>query len=432
VENSRTKTFRRSPLDESVGRHDVRVEVVAGIDAGKSATLGSRGIVGRAETAEMRLGDPTVSQFHVELVGTANGIRVRDLGSHNNVFLRDAMVRDAVVASGAELHLGETTIRVEITAAREVERSKATSFGELVGVAPVMREMFAVLERVSRTDLALLVEGDAGVGKETVARAVVAASPKPTPIHVVDCGALPRHLAEGALVGDEGALATASGAALLLEEISHLAPEVQSALAHALAGDEKNRPRLLTTSRVDLRRLVNNGELREDLYYALAQARVRVPSLAERRDDIRPMVQHFLAQIPWDVTAARAIDPEALDSIAVQTFPGNVRELRALVGRVARIAEDTTITLADLDFARLLTSERVQTGDAPESDADAPLEAFKEAKRSVVDEFERTYLTKLLARSGTNITRAAALAGVERQSLRSLLKRHGLRVDDRD
>lgn len=423
--DSRTQTFRRLDLDENVGRHDVRVEITTGADAGKSATLGARGIVGRAETAEMRLADPTVSQFHVELAGTANGIRVRDLGSHNGVFVRDVLVRDAIVPSGAEIHLGETTIRVEVTAAREVERSKATSFGELVGVAPVMREMFAILERVSRTDLALLVEGDAGVGKETVARAVVAASQKPAPIDVLDCSALPRHLAESALT-----TAIASSAVLLLEEVSHLAPEVQSVLAHGLASDDKRRPRLLTTSRVDLRRLVNNGALREDLYYALAQARVRVPPLAERREDIRPMVQHFLAQIPWDVTAARAIDPAALDSIAAQSFPGNVRELRALVGRVARIAEGTTISLADLDFARLLTSERAQT-DADAND-DAPLESFKEAKRSVVDEFERTYLTKLLARAGTNITRAAALAGVERQSLRSLIKRHGLRGDDPD
>jgi DNA-binding NtrC family response regulator len=167
-----------------------------------------------------------------------------------------------------------------------------------------------------------------------------------------------------------------------------------------------------------------------------------MPSLRERPEDIKPLVQHFLSTLPSDVQAARAITKDALDAIAQRSFPGNVRELRSTVERVAMLAEGPTIAEQDLAFERLIAADRSAQSsrtsgelggddDAPASeDPSAPLEPFKEAKRTVIDEFERAYLSRLLARSGTNISRAAALAGIERQSLRDLLKRHGLRGED--
>jgi DNA-binding NtrC family response regulator len=139
---------------------------------------------------------------------------------------------------------------------------------------------------------------------------------------------------------------------------------------------------------------------------------------------VKPLVHHFLAKLAWDAPAARAIDPDALDAIAAEPRSANVRELRVFVERVAKLAEGASITRRDVDFVRLVTDRRVLPDD------DAPLEGFKEAKRSVVDEFERTYVQRLLARAGTNVSRAAALAGLDRQSLRSLLRRHGLRGPD--
>jgi DNA-binding NtrC family response regulator len=424
---TKTKTLRKKQPDDGAVRRSLRVEVLAGPDAGLSVTVGARAIVGRAETADVRLSDATVSQFHVELTGDTPGIAVRDLGSSNGTFAREVLLREAFVPPDAELELGETRLRVRVADAYVSERSTSTGFGELVGVSAAMRELFAMLERVSRSDLAVFIEGEAGTGKETVARALAAAGPRAhQPLHVVDCAALPRHLAEGALLGPGGALDAAAGGSLLLEDVSELPLDVQSLLARATAAPRPGgAPRLLGTGRGDLRALVNRGAFHEGLYFAIAQAHLRVPSLAERRDDLKPLVQHFLAKIPWETPAARAIEPNALEAIVGREFPGNVRELRAFVERIAKIADGATIKIADVEFARLLSVDRRREGAG-----DEPLEAFKEAKRSVVDEFERAYLTKLLARAGTNISRAAALAGVERQSLRSLLRRHGLRGDE--
>jgi DNA-binding NtrC family response regulator len=410
--------------------------VLSGADSGLAVTLDGRGIVGRAKHVEVKLEDPTISEFHLELVAGPSGIAVRDLGSLNGVYLRDTLLRDGIVPDRTELSLGATIVRLTLGEGFTAEISKALSFGQLVGSSTRMREMFALLERVSKTDLAVLIEGDAGTGKETIARAIAAAmsaGPEPRRVDVVDCPTLPHHLAEGALVGPGGALALSKGAALLLEDVAELTAAAQSALARALGSREPDRPRLLTTSRVDLRTRVNAGTFREDLYHLLAEARIRVPALRERREDVRPLVQYFLSQIPWETTAARSIERDALDTIAEQDFPGNVRELRALVERVAKIAEGSTITMADLDFARLVTATADRSDDAeptPEKNADEPLLAFKDAKRSVVDEFERAYLTRLLARAGTNISRAASIAGIERQSMRALLRRHGLRGEE--
>jgi len=182
--------------------------------------------------------------------------------------------------------------------------------------------------------------------------------------------------------------------------------------------------------------MVNRGEFREDLYYRLAAARVVMPPLARRPEDVRALAQHFLALIPFDVQAARAITPEALDLIASRPFRGNVRELRSTIERVAMIAEGASITAADLAFEGILVQKDrdrrpvlVSTPAAQEKEDPDEIAAFKDAKRTAIDEFERAYLERLLQRTGTNISRAAGVAGVERQTLRELLKKHGLHAE---
>jgi DNA-binding NtrC family response regulator len=178
--------------------------------------------------------------------------------------------------------------------------------------------------------------------------------------------------------------------------------------------------------------MVNAGTFRDDLYFRIAQARVRLPGLVDRTEDIRPLIQHFLASLPPDVRAARSISPEALESVAGRRFSGNVRELKNVVERLAMLADGPVITMVDVSHDRALsTGARLPPpaeGGGPR--LDDPLEPFKDAKRTVVDRFEREYLTRVLARAGTNVSRAAALAGVERQTLRDLLKKHRMRGDE--
>src|SRR5262245_38381410 len=123
----RTKTFQRSNLRESSEQRKLLVEVISGPDAGVTIALEGRGIVGRYGSSELRLTDPTVSQFHVELTASPTGVRVRDLGSHNGVYVGTALIRDGLVPDGTELALGESMVRLSIGDAFEAELSKSTS-----------------------------------------------------------------------------------------------------------------------------------------------------------------------------------------------------------------------------------------------------------------------------------------------------------------
>jgi DNA-binding NtrC family response regulator len=149
-----------------------------------------------------------------------------------------------------------------------------------------------------------------------------------------------------------------------------------------------------------------------------------MPSLAERADDIPLLVRHFLARIPAHVEAARSISDEALTELSKKSYPGNVRELLHTVERAAMLATGGTIVPSDLAFERILVSERARFG--REILVDGSLPPFKDAKRTLVDEFERDYLAELMNRVGRNLSKASALAGVERHHLRELLRKHGL------
>jgi DNA-binding NtrC family response regulator len=175
---------------------------------------------------------------------------------------------------------------------------------------------------------------------------------------------------------------------------------------------------------------------REDLYYRLAQTRVTLPALAERPEDIPLLVQHFLARIAPGVEAARTISEDALRELQKKAYPGNVRELLHTVERAAMLANGPTIQPSDLAFERILNGERSRAASlygtlraSPMMEGDE-LPLFKEAKRTLVDEFERDYLEQLITRVGRNLSRASVLAGVERHHLRELLKKHGLRGND--
>ena len=174
-----------------------------------------------------------------------------------------------------------------------------------------------------------------------------------------------------------------------------------------------------------MRALVNLGRFREDLYYRLAQATVWVPSLDERREDVPLLVDDVLRRLPESVTAARAINPDALAALRERHYPGNVRELTSTVERIAMLAEGPVITTNDLAFERMLATERAHERPAA-LDAQGALESFKEARRTVVHEFEHAYLSRLLERTERNLSRAAQLAGLERHNLRELLRKHGL------
>jgi DNA-binding NtrC family response regulator len=426
----------------------LRVTVLSGPDAGRTLAVSHPCIVGRSETADLRLTDATASSFHVELTATANGVAVRDLESMNGVVHAGGFIERGTLPSGSSIELGTSVVRIELDSTPARPASELSEFGSLRSSTAAMRGLFALLGRVSPSELSILVEGSA-TETDPVAEAIHEASARASgPLVRVDCAALPAKLGDSMLFGNAshpGALEAAQGGTLFLRNLSELAPELQAKVLRTIdtrtltrsnaTASEPLHVRFVSASARDLRVVANQGKFHEDLYDRLAQVRVRIPTLRERSDDIPALAYSFLQRLPPEVPAARTVSREAMSELRRRDYPGGVRELRELVERAALVATGTSITPSDLAFERLLQNERARatsviSGDVGDVEAAAPGDAlapFKEAKRTLVDEFEREYLTALLARCGQNLSRAAIVSGVERHHLRDLFRKHGLR-----
>ncbi len=424
------------------------VEVVAGPDAGRGVAARDGTLtVGTAEGVALRLSDPAVSRYHLELEATAEGVVLRDLGSTNGTSLGGALVREARLVSSTDLGLGHTHLRVVIDGSRgQVPISKQRSFGALLGASEPMRRVYATLERAAPTTVPVLVLGQSGTGKELAARALHSASTRASrPLEVVDCGGLPPTLVESELFGHErgaftgatdarkGAFLHADGGTLFLDELGELPLEVQPKLLRALGEGEVRRVggqrtrkvdvRVVAATNRDLRREVNAGRFRADLYYRLAVITVQMPPLRERLDDLPLIVPAMVERIVRErrVRGPVVVDAALLARLQSHDWPGNVRELRNyleqyVVLEVAPPFEGTGEGAAGADGGE-------EAGLIAGLDA-LPLRA---AKTELVERFERRYLTRLLAESGGNVAEAARRAGVDRATVFRTLRRTGLR-----
>jgi len=400
-------------------------------------------VVGSAESADIVLVAPTVSRRHVELRIVEAGCLVRDLGSKNGTFVDGLRVVEAIATKGFALRVGEETLVVELdTDEAEVPLSRATSFGGLLGHGPAMRAIFAMLERVAKTEATVLVTGESGTGKELAARAIHDRSPrKEGPYVVFDCAAVSPTLIESQLFGHArgaftgatesraGCFELADGGTLVLDEIGELPLELQPKLLRALEdrtiqriGEPKRRTvsvRFVACTNRNLAEEVRAGRFREDLYFRLSVISIRMPPLRERRDEIPRLVSHFRTRIGGD--DAPELPREVLALLERHDFPGNVRELRNIVERC--------LTLPGSAANDLLHAGISSRPAAPESDARWSL-PFHDAKGRLTDDFERAYLERLIARHNGNISEAARASGLSRQTCYRLMHKHGFRVDE--
>ncbi|MBL8743427.1 MAG: sigma 54-interacting transcriptional regulator [Myxococcales bacterium] len=409
------------------------VAVARGRDAGALIELaaGETASVGTAEDNDLRLHDPTVSRYHLELSPTKSGVRVTDLDSTNGTFVGAVRVYSASIPRGSQLRIGDTTIVVDASAGAERPPASEEPLPGMVIASEGMRELARRVRIIAKQSSAVLIQGETGSGKELVTRAIHDLGPHATgPFVVVDCGALPAALLEAELFGHEkgaftsaeraraGAFERADGGSIFLDEIGELPSAAQAALLGVLerqrfrrvGGDREQSVsvRVLSATNRDLRMEVNRGTFRADLYYRLAAARVVIPPLRERAGEVSVLARHFARELSG---TEDALDAETLAALEKQSWPGNVRELRAAVERVMAFG------MAELG------------GDAPPPllPDDAEITRYRDAKATAIAAFDRGYLTHLLAASKNNVSEAARRAQMDRPYLIALLKRHGIR-----
>jgi transcriptional regulator with PAS, ATPase and Fis domain len=415
------------------------LEITAGPDAGRRMRIDRPTfVIGTGDSADLRLSDPAVSREHLRMTLVPIGLTVRDEGSKNGTWLDGTRLYDALLTKSAVVQLGSSTLAIRIdTGALELPLHEGERFGGALGVSASMRHLFGVLERASASDVTVLIEGESGVGKEVLARAVHDRSPRADgPFVAVDCGAIAPTLIEAELFGHEkgaftGAAATrpgmfeeAEGGTIFLDEIGELSLDLQPKLLRVLEAREVRRVgggarplnvRVIAATNRRLSEASEKGEFRRDLYYRLAVARVTVPPLRDRPEDIAPIAREFLRTALGDPTAELPRDLEGL--LSAYRWPGNVRELRNVVDRYALLGARDATALFDASASQA----------APEDLSDLP---YHEARRRALERFERAYLPSILARAGGVVSKAAELAQVARPSFYRMLDRNRVSSDD--
>ncbi len=424
-----------------------RVLVVAGPDQGKALEIeGGTTTIGTHTDVDLVLTDERVSRYHLELQLRRDGLRVTDLESTNGTVHRGARIGSITITESTRLRLGKNT-EIEIVPvdqAIELEDYAGDRFGAVLGASPLMRQLFALLHRVAPTEATLLLEGETGTGKEAIAEAVHALSPRAGgPFVVVDCGAIPHELIGSELFGHTrgsftgaagdkaGLIESASGGTLFLDEIGELALDLQPQLLRVIdkrevrrIGETRAVPvdiRVIAATHRDLKAMVAAGDFREDLYYRLAVVRTVVPPLRKRLEDVPLLARHFataLGRGDFEPSAALEADLRA------HAWPGNVRELRNVVERALSLGDSGALQplASPLDAPASLDATPPRP---PGEVLDLP---FKEAKARLIEGFERDYLTHLLDRHAGNISRAAAEAGIDRNYIHRLVKKYSLKA----
>jgi two-component system nitrogen regulation response regulator GlnG len=333
------------------------------------------------------------------------------------------------------------------------------AFGALVGTSPRMQEVYKTIGRIAGSDVSVLIEGESGTGKEVVARAIHHYSRRAgKPFIAVSCAAIPATLLESELFGHErgaftdahqrrlGKFELAHGGTLYLDEVGDLGPELQPKLLRALQEREFERVggdtairvdvRVVTATNRDLPGLIREGRFREDLYYRLNVVTLTLPPLRERREDVPFLVDHFLTKYA-ETLGERRLSAEGLDRLVGHSWPGNVRELENVVQHAMVMATGSVILPEHLPIpagppaapAREGTLETLIREKLDECVRGLGARDSANLYELVLALVERPLLSAVLHETGGNQLRAAALLGINRNTLRKKLRALGLKAE---
>jgi two-component system nitrogen regulation response regulator GlnG len=316
---------------------------------------------------------------------------------------------------------------------------------EILGQAPSMQEVFRAIGRLSNSGATVLITGESGSGKELVARALHRHSPRAAqPFVAINTAAMPKDLLESELFGHErgsftgaqamrrGRFEQAEGGTLFLDEIGDMAPDLQTRLLRVLSDGQfyrvgghqplKANVRVIAATHQDLDARVREGTFREDLYHRLNVIRLRLPSLRDRREDIPLLARHFLAKSARDLgVEAKRLTENAMNFLAAQDWPGNVRQLENVCHWLTVMAPAQAVDVGDLPpelrMAGAAAGEAHWTAALRSAAEKALIRGESQIMDAFTREFEKTLIAKALEHTGGRRIEAATLLGIGRNTI---------------
>lgn len=320
--------------------------------------------------------------------------------------------------------------------------------GEIIGSHISMQSVFKKIGMVALTPNTtnVLITGESGTGKELVARAIhQSGKHREDSFLGINCSALPEYLLESELFGHErgaftgavkqnaGKFLTAGNGTIFLDEIGDMPMGLQRKLLRVIEEREFNpvgstkhisvNARFITATNKDLKKLMENAEFREDLYYRLHVFYIHIPALRDRKDDIPALVDYFIeAQNQLLNRGVKTIANDALQLLMEYDYPGNVRELQNIIISAMTQEKGDVLTLQDLPLN--------ESGPKPTYDTPVSSLNMREAKQAAIRQFEEQFVRQLLSMTGGNVTRAAKISGIERQSFQRIMRRYNLHSGD--
>jgi DNA-binding NtrC family response regulator len=337
----------------------------------------------------------------------------------------------------------QETLR-EVKTLRRQLREHGT-FGSMIGNSPEMRKIYGTIEQAAPTSASVLITGESGTGKELVAQTIHQLSPRTAfPFVAINCAAIPETLLESEIFGHEkgaftgaadrrqGCFELADRGTLFLDEIGEMTPATQVKLLRVLQERRFRRlggkveqsvdVRVIAATNIDPLEAVQNGKLREDLFYRLNVFSLRLPSLRERKDDMSLLIQAFIGEFnARNQKSILGVDQQAMRILEHHSWPGNVRELRNVIERATILSAGPLIESRHLPPTLL---------NEPHSAPQGP--QVQLAPGTTVEEAERRLIMMTLAHTGDNKTRAAEILGISLKTLHNKLNKLRLRPKRQD
>ncbi|HRC56828.1 MAG TPA: sigma 54-interacting transcriptional regulator [Kofleriaceae bacterium] len=359
--------------------------------------------------------------------------------SIRSLFQQETMRLVTIFAAQASLIVANALLvnELRLDNRRLHEQLELQRFGEIVGTSAPMQQVFRKVEKISATDISVLITGETGTGKELIAREIHARSPRHgKPFVTINCGAIPENLLEselfghvkgaftGAVAAKQGKFQAADGGTLFLDEIGEMVIELQVKLLRALqervvfkVGDNRAEQvdiRILAATNRELEKEIAAGRFREDLYYRLNVVNLHLPPLRDRGDDVLVLARYLLSRYGREYDAkVKGFSPNASVAIRKHNWPGNIRELENRIKKAIVLCESTVIGPDDLGLTADVVPAILNLADAK-------------------DRFQRDYINEVLALNNGNRTKTARDLGVDPRTIFRHLEKEGDKEPDGD